>query len=687
MPAYNAGRTLRRTYDDLPHDIVDEVIVVDDASHDDTVAVARELGLTVVLHERNEGYGANQKTCYAAALERGADIVVMVHPDYQYSPKLCGPIAWMVASGEYDVVLASRILGNSALDGGMPLWRYLANRALTAFENVMLGAKLSEYHTGYRAYSREVLERLPLLENSDDFVFDNQVIAQVIRLGFRIGEISCPTRYDGESSSINFRRSCVYGMGVLATSIAYRLSVLGVVENPIFDPTGRRLEPGGVAERKAVDPEAGASVRADGAFDRLPSALLPVLVFLASLVAQFARRPDLFLRPQFFAEDGLFYAQAHNLGAFAELWTESNGYLQLLPRMVAAFAQAVPLAWAPVVMLVAGACVNALPAAFVVSRRMRTAVPSVLAQLLLAALFMAMPGVKHVATILTYSQWYLSLVALMIVIAEPPRTRAGTAADFAVLVVSGLSGPYSILLAPVAIVHWWLRSSARAFRVAALFVTTGAVQLVTILTIGLAARSGAPRGASVFQFLRVVGGRVVYGATAGHTLQATVLPLWGRSLGAGWFIAAAGAAGLALLAVAFWRGTHELRMLLMFGGAIIAAVLVNASVPVNDSPQWVVLGNQDVLGTYFVVPIMCVYAASVWMVSQRARAWRVAGAAVLGLALVFAIPRDFREEPVDDADFQTSVRAYEAAPAGATVHVPIAPLPWSIELVKPASGR
>lgn len=241
MPAYNAAHTLAKAYGELPHEVVDEVIVVDDASDDETVRVAGSLGLTVLRHERNVGYGGNQKTCYSAALERGADVVVMVHPDYQYSPRLCGAIAWMVSSGEYDMVLGSRILGKGALAGGMPVWKYVANRVLTFIENVFLDVKLSEYHTGFRAYSREVLETIPLCENSDDFVFDNQVIAQAVRFGFRLGEISCPTRYTPESSSIGFRRSCRYGVGVLATSVAYRLDVLGIRASRLFDRNGRTL--------------------------------------------------------------------------------------------------------------------------------------------------------------------------------------------------------------------------------------------------------------------------------------------------------------------------------------------------------------------------------------------------------------------------------------------------------------
>ena len=242
MPAYNAEKTLVKTYEELPHEIVDDVILVDDRSRDKTVEVAKSLKATVIRHDANLGYGGNQKTCYTAALEKGSDIVVMVHPDYQYSPKLCGAMAWMVGSGEYDVVLASRILGAGALQGGMPLWRYIANRFLTAAENMMLGIKLSEYHTGYRAFSRKVLESIPLLENSDDFVFDNQMLAQAAYFGFKIGELSCPTRYMvEESSSINFRRSCVYGFGVLGTAISFRANKLGLCSNRIFSKSGRTL--------------------------------------------------------------------------------------------------------------------------------------------------------------------------------------------------------------------------------------------------------------------------------------------------------------------------------------------------------------------------------------------------------------------------------------------------------------
>jgi glycosyltransferase involved in cell wall biosynthesis len=243
MPAYNAELTLQQSYEDLPLDIVDEVIIVDDFSRDKTVDLALRLGLTTYRHEKNLGYGGNQKTCYAAALDRDADIVVMIHPDYQYSPRLCGAMAWMIASGEYDVVLGSRILGKGALEGGMPVWKYVANRLLTLVENIMLDVKLSEFHTGYRAFTREVLERLPLEENSDDFVFDNQFIAQAVAFDFRLGEISCPTKYMPEASSINFRRSCTYGFGVLGTCLAFRLHKLGLRASRLFERGGRTLGP------------------------------------------------------------------------------------------------------------------------------------------------------------------------------------------------------------------------------------------------------------------------------------------------------------------------------------------------------------------------------------------------------------------------------------------------------------
>jgi glycosyltransferase involved in cell wall biosynthesis len=241
LPAYNAGRTLERTIEEIPPGIVDELLLVDDASGDDTVEVAKRLNIPYIVHPENRGYGGNQKTCYAEALKRGADIVIMLHPDYQYSPKLIGAMAWLTGSDEFDVVLGSRILGNGAREGGMPLYKYVSNRLLTAIENLFLGIKLSEFHTGYRAFTREVLETLPLHECSDDFVFDNQMLAQAVMFGFRIGEISCPTRYFPEASSINFSRSVVYGMGVLATSLRFRVHRLGLRRDPLFDRAGRKL--------------------------------------------------------------------------------------------------------------------------------------------------------------------------------------------------------------------------------------------------------------------------------------------------------------------------------------------------------------------------------------------------------------------------------------------------------------
>ncbi|HET7785299.1 MAG TPA: glycosyltransferase family 2 protein [Myxococcales bacterium] len=241
MPAYNAEKTVRRTVAEIDRAVADDVLLVDDQSKDDTVAVARELGLHVVVHEKNRGYGGNQKTCYTEALRRGADIVVMLHPDYQYSPRLMPAMAGMIASGHFDAVLGSRILGSGALAGGMPVWKYAANRFLTAAENVLLGYKLAEYHTGYRAFSRRLLETLPLEENSDDFVFDNQMLAQAIWFGFQIGEISCPARYFPEASSIDFRRSVKYGLGVLGTALEYRATRLGITLSERFAETGRKL--------------------------------------------------------------------------------------------------------------------------------------------------------------------------------------------------------------------------------------------------------------------------------------------------------------------------------------------------------------------------------------------------------------------------------------------------------------
>ena len=243
LPAYNAEKTLEATVRELP-EMVDVCLLVDDHSSDRTVEIAKRLGLQYFVHDQNYGYGRNQQTCYREALAAGADVVIMVHPDYQYTPLLVTAMASMVAYGVYDVVLGSRIIGGQALRGGMPLYKYVANRFLTAFENLFLRIKLSEYHTGYRAFSREVLMRLPLLENSDDFVFDNQMLAQCAYFGFRIGEVSCPTKYFDEASSINFRRSVTYGLGVLFTSLQFALHKMGVMRFRIFSEKGRRLEPG-----------------------------------------------------------------------------------------------------------------------------------------------------------------------------------------------------------------------------------------------------------------------------------------------------------------------------------------------------------------------------------------------------------------------------------------------------------
>jgi glycosyltransferase involved in cell wall biosynthesis len=228
LPAFNAEGTLEMTVAAIPQGVADEILLVDDSSRDKTVAVAKALGLRLIVHDRNRGYGANQKTCYREALRLGADIVVMLHPDYQYDPRLVPAMAGMIASGIYDVVLGSRILGGTARQGGMPLYKYVSNRFLTAFQNAMLGSKLSEFHTGYRAFSRKVLETLPLLANSDDFVFDNQMLAQAVGCGFAIGEVSCPTKYFPEASSISFRRSVRYGLGVVATSMEFRAWRLGL---------------------------------------------------------------------------------------------------------------------------------------------------------------------------------------------------------------------------------------------------------------------------------------------------------------------------------------------------------------------------------------------------------------------------------------------------------------------------
>ena len=243
FPAYNAEKTLEATVRELP-DLVDVRILVDDHSTDRTLEVAHRLGVQSFVHNRNYGYGRNQQTCYREALAAGADVVIMVHPDYQYTPLLVTAMASMIAYGVYDVVLGSRIIGGTALRGGMPLYKYVSNRLLTAFENLFLRVKLSEYHTGYRAFSREVLTRLPLRENSDDFVFDNQMLAQCVYFGFHIGEVSCPTKYFKEASSINFRRSVQYGLGVLGTTLQFALQRAGIVHNSIFSDKGKTLEAG-----------------------------------------------------------------------------------------------------------------------------------------------------------------------------------------------------------------------------------------------------------------------------------------------------------------------------------------------------------------------------------------------------------------------------------------------------------
>ena len=243
MPAYNAESTLEKTYHEIPKNIVDEVILVDDKSTDQTVSVAKKLGIdTIITHDQNKGYGGNQKTCYKTALQHGADVVVMLHPDYQYTPKLLEAMVSPIANGLYDVMLGSRILGKGALQGGMPLYKYIANRFLTFFQNLMLNHKLSEYHTGYRAFSKEVLEALPLEENSDDFVFDNEMLAQIIFAKLRIGEVSCPTKYFPEASSINFRRSIKYGLGVLRVCFSFLFTKWRLLSPKIFDfRNGKKL--------------------------------------------------------------------------------------------------------------------------------------------------------------------------------------------------------------------------------------------------------------------------------------------------------------------------------------------------------------------------------------------------------------------------------------------------------------
>jgi glycosyltransferase involved in cell wall biosynthesis len=235
LPAYNAEKTLQNTYDEIPKDIVDEIILVDDASNDNTFVLAKNIGIThVIRHEKNLGYGGNQKTCYTKALELGADIIVMLHPDYQYTPKLITAMSSIIANGLYPVVLGSRILGKGALRGGMPMYKYFSNRLLTLFQNLLMGQKLSEYHTGYRAFSREVLKRINFLDNSDDFVFDNQMLAQIFCAGFQVAEVTCPTKYFKEASSINFVRSAVYGLGVLGVALGYRLQKWGLAKLKIY---------------------------------------------------------------------------------------------------------------------------------------------------------------------------------------------------------------------------------------------------------------------------------------------------------------------------------------------------------------------------------------------------------------------------------------------------------------------
>jgi glycosyltransferase involved in cell wall biosynthesis len=236
MPAYNAAQTLRKTYEEvMEQEIVDLIILVDDASHDDTANIAKTLPYTkVYVHERNRGYGANQKRCYKMALEEGGDIIIMVHPDYQYTPKLIPAMASMIGNNLYHCVLGSRILGGYALRGGMPVWKYIANRFLTLAENILMGAKLSEYHTGYRGFSKELLKQLPMEANSDDFVFDNQILAQILWLGHTIAEVSCPTKYFTEASSLNFGRSVKYGFGCLATALKFRLSKLKLINSKLF---------------------------------------------------------------------------------------------------------------------------------------------------------------------------------------------------------------------------------------------------------------------------------------------------------------------------------------------------------------------------------------------------------------------------------------------------------------------
>ena len=258
MPGYNAEQTLRMTFDAIPGDVVDDVILVDDCSVDRTVKLAESMGIHTVVHPENRGYGANQKTCYSEALKRGADVVIMLHPDYQYTPKLIPALAACITSGLYDVALGSRILGGAALKGGMPLYKYVSNRFLTLFENLVIGQKLSEYHTGYRAFSGEVLRALPLAENDDDFVFDNQMLVQAVYFGFRIGEVTCPARYEPQSSSIGFARSVKYGLGVVNTACKMRLTKLHLARPRFLAIDGRKLE---ISQQPDVDDEGNLPAR------------------------------------------------------------------------------------------------------------------------------------------------------------------------------------------------------------------------------------------------------------------------------------------------------------------------------------------------------------------------------------------------------------------------------------------
>ncbi|MBQ2644923.1 glycosyltransferase family 2 protein [bacterium] len=241
MPAYNAEKTLEKTYSEIYNDIVDDIILTDDCSSDKTKEIAKNLNITTIIHDKNEGYGANQKSCYAAALNADADVIIMLHPDYQYTPKLVPAVASMLAFGEYDAVLASRILNNGALKGGMPLYKYIANRFLTLFQNIITGSSLSEYHTGFRGFTKEVLLNLPLDSCSDDFIFDDEIITLIMYYNYKIGEISCPTKYFHEASSINFIRSCHYGFGVIVTSILYLLAKLNIYKSKIFDKNAKKL--------------------------------------------------------------------------------------------------------------------------------------------------------------------------------------------------------------------------------------------------------------------------------------------------------------------------------------------------------------------------------------------------------------------------------------------------------------